>query len=79
LDGFVAGIRTEFARWALTKAGKRIDAELLFHAEYGVEIQFLHEAVMPITCSGRSRRCEIFANMSQAQSERGFMRTPRDR
>lgn len=32
--------------WTLTKNGKRIDAELLFHAEYGVEIQFLHEGVM---------------------------------
>jgi hypothetical protein len=32
--------------WTLTKNGKRIDAELLFHAEYGVEIQFLHESVM---------------------------------
>jgi len=32
--------------WTLTKGGKRIDAELLFHAEYGVEIQFLHEGVM---------------------------------
>jgi hypothetical protein len=25
---------------------KRIDAELMFHAEHGVEIQFLHEGVM---------------------------------
>lgn len=32
--------------WTLTKNGKRIDAELLFHAEHGVEIQFLHEGVM---------------------------------
>ena len=32
--------------WTLTKAGKRIDAELLFHDEYGVESQFLHEGVM---------------------------------
>ena len=32
--------------WTLTKHGKRIDAELLFHAEHGVEIQFLHEGVM---------------------------------
>jgi hypothetical protein len=30
----------------MTKNGKRIDAELLYHAEYGVEIQFLHEEVM---------------------------------
>jgi hypothetical protein len=30
----------------IREAGKRIDEELLFHAEYGVEIQFLHEAVM---------------------------------
>lgn len=32
--------------WTLTKNGKRIDAELLFHAEHRVEIQFLHEGVM---------------------------------
>ena len=32
--------------WTLTKNGKRIDAELLFHAEHGLEIQFLHEGVM---------------------------------
>lgn len=30
----------------LTRNGKRIDAELLYHAEHGVEIQFLHEGVM---------------------------------
>src|SRR4051794_26054501 len=28
--------------WTMTKNGKRIDAELLFHGEYGVEIQFLY-------------------------------------
>src|SRR5205823_5438799 len=32
--------------WTLTKNGKRIDAELIFYAEYGVEVQFLHEGVM---------------------------------
>ena len=32
--------------WTLTKGEKRIDAELLFHAEHDVEIQFLHERVM---------------------------------
>jgi hypothetical protein len=32
--------------WTLTKNRKRIDAELMFHAEYGIEIQFLHEGVM---------------------------------
>jgi hypothetical protein len=32
--------------WTLTKNRKRIDAELMFHAEYGVEIQFLHEGVI---------------------------------
>jgi hypothetical protein len=37
---------TAGAVWTLSKNGKRIDAELMFHAEYGVEIQFLHERVM---------------------------------
>lgn len=32
--------------WTLTKNGKRIEAEMLYHAEYGVEIQCLHEGVM---------------------------------
>jgi len=32
--------------WTLVKAGSRIDAELLFQAEDGVEIQFLHQGVM---------------------------------
>ena len=32
--------------WTMTKNGKRIDAELLFQGEQGVEIQFLHEGVM---------------------------------
>jgi hypothetical protein len=34
--------------WTVTKNGKRIDAELMFHAEYGVEIQFL-----PTRCDDR--------------------------
>jgi hypothetical protein len=28
--------------WTLTRKGERVDAELLFHGEYGVEIQFLY-------------------------------------
>jgi hypothetical protein len=33
--------------WTLTKHGKRVDAELLFHGEsYGWECQFLHDGVM---------------------------------
>jgi hypothetical protein len=32
--------------WTLTKNGKRIDAELMFHGKYSVTIQFLHEGVM---------------------------------
>jgi len=32
--------------WTLTKNGKRIDAELLFQGEHGVEIHFLHEGEM---------------------------------
>jgi hypothetical protein len=32
--------------WTLTKNGKQIDAELLYHADHRVEIQFVHEGVM---------------------------------
>ena len=32
--------------WTLSKDVKRIEAKLMFHAEYGVEIQFLHDGVM---------------------------------
>lgn len=36
--------------WTLVKNGKRIDADLLFHTEYDVELQLAHEGVM---ASGR--------------------------
>ena len=32
--------------WTLTKGAKRVDAELLYHGEHGVEVQFAHEGVM---------------------------------
>jgi hypothetical protein len=32
--------------WTLTKGGKRIDAELLYQGEAGVEVQFLHQGEM---------------------------------
>jgi hypothetical protein len=32
--------------WTLTKGAKRVDAELLYQGEHGVEVQFLHEGVM---------------------------------
>jgi len=32
--------------WTLVKGGKRVDAELLFQVEAGVEVQFLHEGEM---------------------------------
>src|SRR5690349_21743351 len=32
--------------WTLVKGGKRVDAELLFHNEHGVEVQFAHDGVM---------------------------------
>jgi len=32
--------------WTLVKGGKRIDAELLFHGEHGVEVQSPHEDVL---------------------------------
>jgi hypothetical protein len=33
-------------RLTLVKRGKRIDAEFLYHGEYGVELQLAHEGVM---------------------------------
>jgi hypothetical protein len=51
--------------WTLTKAGKRIDAELLFHAEHGVEIQFLYEGVMAY-----GRRWTLRAQAIQEASEK---------
>ena len=32
--------------WTLVKGGKRVDAELLFHGELGVEVQCLYDGVM---------------------------------
>jgi len=37
------------------KRGKRIDAELLFHGEYGVELQLAHEGVRAVATRGRIR------------------------
>jgi hypothetical protein len=53
--------------WTLTKAGKRIDAELLFPAELGVEIQFLFEGEM-----GYGRRWTVRAQaINEADAKRG--------
>lgn len=48
LQGTVCVPRPRERLWTLTKGGKRIDTERLFHAEDGVEIQFLHEGVMGV-------------------------------
>jgi hypothetical protein len=40
------GPRPRERLWTLAKSGNRIDAGLMFHAEHGVEIQFLHEGAM---------------------------------
>jgi hypothetical protein len=46
--------------WTLTKAGRRIDAELLFHGEDGVEIQFSYDGVLALgqRCVLRARAAE---------------------
>lgn len=46
LHGKPCSPRPREAVWTLVKGGKRVDAELMFHGEYGVEAQFLHEGVM---------------------------------
>jgi hypothetical protein len=46
LHGTVCTPRPRERLWTLTKGGKRVDAELLFHAEAGVEVQFAHNGVM---------------------------------
>ena len=53
--------------WALTKGGRRIDAQLLFHPEAGVEIQFLFDGVMAY-----ARRC---AHRADAVEEANAHRT----
>jgi hypothetical protein len=44
--GTVCAPRPRERLWTLVKAGRRVDADLLFQAEAGVEVQFLHEGVM---------------------------------
>jgi hypothetical protein len=52
--------------WALTKGGRRIDAQLLFHTEAGVEIQFLFDGVMAY-----ARRCTRRADaVEEANAQR---------
>jgi hypothetical protein len=46
LSGSCCTPRPRDPLWTLVKGGKRVDAELLFHGELGVEVQFLHEGVM---------------------------------
>ena len=46
LQGAGCTLRPRERLWTLVKGGKRVDAELLFHGEHGVEVQFLHEDVM---------------------------------
>ena len=46
LQGATCTPRPRERLWTLVKGGKRVDAELLFHGEHGVEVQFLHEDVM---------------------------------
>ena len=54
--------------WALTKGGRRIDAQLLFHPEAGVEIQFLFDGVMAYArrCTDRAEAAEE-ANAQRAR------------
>jgi hypothetical protein len=59
--------------WFLTKAGKRIDAELLFHGEHGVEIQFLHDGVMAY---GRRWRLRAKAVSTSCVDHRSTAPTP---
>ncbi len=40
LQGAGCSLRPRERLWTLVKGGKRIDAELLFHGEHGVEVQF---------------------------------------
>ena len=45
-SGSVCTPRPRERLWTLVKGGKQVDAELLFHNEYGVEVQLAHEGVM---------------------------------
>ena len=46
LQGTVCTPRPRERLWTLTKNGKHIDAEPLFHAEAGVEAQFASDGVI---------------------------------
>lgn len=46
LQGSVCSPRPREPVWTLWKGARRVDAELLFQAEAGVDVQFLHEGVM---------------------------------
>ena len=46
LSGSACKPRPREPLWTLTKGAKRVDAELLYQGENGVEVQFLFEGVM---------------------------------
>jgi hypothetical protein len=46
LLGTVCTPRPREPLWTLAKGGKRVDAELPFHGEHGVEVQCLYDGVM---------------------------------
>ena len=46
MPGTVCKPRPREPLWTLTKGVKRVDAELLYQSEHGVEVQFLLEGVM---------------------------------
>jgi len=46
VSGSVCTPRPRERLWTLVKGGKRVDAELLFHNEPGVEVQFARDGVM---------------------------------
>jgi hypothetical protein len=46
LTGTVCTPRPREPLWTLVKGGRRVDAELLFHGELGVEVQCLYDVVM---------------------------------
>ena len=46
LLGSVCKPRPREAIWTLTKGARRVDAELLYQSEHGVEVHFLEEGVV---------------------------------
>jgi hypothetical protein len=72
--GTVCTPRPRERLWTLVKGAKQVDAELLYHGEHGVEVQFTHEGVMAYgqRCVLRAQAVELAEGHRQRLIREGW-------